>query len=56
MTKSSTTYQPTLVYSMNAEQGVLGGLLINNELWDDVSLLLNEHNFYIGAHKIIFRA
>lgn len=55
MTKSSTTYQPTLVYSMNAEQGVLGGLLINNELWDDVSLLLNEHNFYIGAHKIIFR-
>lgn len=43
-----------LLYSNEAEQSVLGGLLINNDLWDEISLIINENNFYISAHKLIF--
>lgn len=43
-------------YSMDAEQAVLGGLLLSNDKWDDVSLLLTEHNFYSYAHKQIYIA
>lgn len=42
-------------YSIEAEQSVIGGLLVNNDTWDEVSLIINEHNFYLSAHKLIFQ-
>lgn len=41
-------------YSIEAEQSVLGGLLIDNNCWDTISDILNEHHFYTTAHKLIF--
>ncbi len=42
-------------HSIEAEQSVLGGLLIDNTAWDSVSELLTERDFYRNEHKIIFR-
>ncbi|MDY3124510.1 MAG: replicative DNA helicase [[Actinobacillus] rossii] len=41
-------------YSMEAECAVIGSLLLNNELWDEVSPIIAAQNFYFAAHKIIF--
>ncbi len=41
-------------HSMEAEQSVLGGLLIDNHALDRISDLLSEHDFYADAHRIIF--
>ncbi|EIJ69728.1 replicative DNA helicase [Pasteurella bettyae] len=43
-----------LPYSIEAEQGVLGGLLISNDRWDDVAEKLSPTDFYNYAHKVIF--
>lgn len=43
-------------YSNDAEQAVLGSLLIDNNCFDDVDQLLTENNFYLSAHKQIFVA
>ncbi|MBN8539183.1 MAG: replicative DNA helicase [Deltaproteobacteria bacterium] len=37
-----------------AEQAVLGGLLLNPNAWDDVSFLITEEDFYKPTHKKIF--
>ncbi|WP_281279616.1 DnaB-like helicase N-terminal domain-containing protein, partial [Actinobacillus porcinus] len=41
-------------YSMEAECAVIGSLLLDNELWDEVSPIISTQNFYFAAHKIIF--
>lgn len=41
-------------YSIEAEQAVLGGLLLDNEKWDEVSQILAPSNFYVHAHQQIF--
>ncbi|MFC0179667.1 replicative DNA helicase [Thorsellia kenyensis] len=41
--------------SMEAEQSVLGGLLIDNEKWDQVAERVSESDFYTRSHRIIFR-
>ncbi|MDU8924285.1 replicative DNA helicase [Pasteurellaceae bacterium LIM206] len=41
-------------YSIEAEQAVLGGLLLDNNKWDEVSLILDEKNFFSIAHQKIF--
>ncbi len=43
-------------YSLEAEQAVLGGLMIDNRTWDDVSDLVTEADFYRQDHRLIFRA
>ncbi|MCW9718511.1 DnaB-like helicase N-terminal domain-containing protein [Avibacterium sp. 21-599] len=43
-------------YFFEAEQSVLGGLILANDKWDDVSLLLTEHNFYNHEHQQIYIA
>ncbi|MGQ9444952.1 replicative DNA helicase [[Pasteurella] aerogenes] len=48
--------QALITFSLDAEQAVLGGLLIDNSKWDDVILLINEQNFYLSEHRIIFAA
>lgn len=43
-------------YSIEAEQSVLGGLLLDNSSWDHVADLLDEEDFYRRDHRLIFRA
>ncbi|MFT4045946.1 MAG: replicative DNA helicase [Solimonas sp.] len=43
-------------YSVEAEQSVLGGLMLENRYWDDISDKLNADDFYREDHQLIFRA
>jgi len=43
-------------HSIDAEQSVLGGLMIDNSTWDQVVELINEEDFYRRDHRLIFRA
>ncbi len=42
-------------HSMESEQCVLGGLMLENEVWDRVSDKLTEEDFYRREHRIIFK-
>jgi replicative DNA helicase len=41
--------------SLEAEQAVLGGLLLDNAAWDRVADLLGEQDFYRADHRLIFQ-
>ena len=43
-------------HSIEAEQSVLGGLLLDNSAWDRVAELVVEADFYRHDHRLIFRA
>ncbi|HEB67904.1 MAG TPA: replicative DNA helicase, partial [Gammaproteobacteria bacterium] len=43
-------------HSIEAEQAVLGGLMIDNNTWDQVADLVSESDFYRKDHRLIFRA
>lgn len=43
-------------HSVEAEQSVLGGLLIDNRAWDKVGDLLVEADFYRHEHRLVFGA
>jgi replicative DNA helicase len=43
-------------HSIEAEQSVLGGLLLDNSAWDRASDLLHESDFYRHEHQLIFTA
>lgn len=43
-------------YSYNAEQSVLGGLILDNERWDEIVLILTSDDFFISQHRIIYLA
>lgn len=43
-------------YSVEAEQSVIGGLLLDNRAWDQVADRLTEADFYRQDHRILFRA
>ena len=40
--------------SVEAEQAILGGLLLNNSAWDDVAERVGARDFYRKAHRQIF--
>lgn len=42
-------------HSVEAEQSVLGGLLLDNTAWDKVADLIAESDFYRGDHRLIYR-
>src|SRR3954471_11194931 len=42
--------------SIEAEQSVLGGLLLDNGAWDRAADLVSEVDFYRFEHKLIFNA
>ena len=44
----------TVPHSFEAEQAVIGGLLLNNEAWNDVAERVVERDFYHRAHRQIF--
>lgn len=43
-------------HSIQAEQSVLGGLLLDNQTWDSVADKVGENDFYRRDHRLIFRA
>lgn len=43
-------------HSIQAEQSVLGGLMLDNQTWDTVADRIAEEDFYRRDHKLIFRA
>ena len=43
-------------HSIDAEQAVLGGLMLDNSMWDDVADILVDADFYRKEHGIIFQS
>jgi replicative DNA helicase len=42
-------------HSIEAEQSVLGGLMLDNQAWDRISDLITDADFYRDEHRRIFR-
>lgn len=43
-------------HSIEAEQSVLGGLLLKNEVFDDIAGFLSKQDFYQELHRIVYGA
>src|SRR3569833_692465 len=43
-------------HSVEAEQGLLGGLMLDNGAWDDIADLVSEDDLYRRDHRLIFTA
>ncbi|HXW60502.1 MAG TPA: DnaB-like helicase N-terminal domain-containing protein, partial [Myxococcota bacterium] len=43
-------------HSVEAEQSVLGGLMLDNRAWDQVVDRVRENDFYRHEHRLLFRA
>ena len=41
-------------HSVEAEQSVLGGLMLDNERWDEVTTQISAQDFFISAHRTIY--
>ncbi len=58
---ASATIDPALAqlrvppHSLEAEQSLLGGLLLDNQAWDKIGDKVNESDFYRDEHRRIFR-
>jgi replicative DNA helicase len=42
-------------HSIEAEQSVLGGLLLDNSAWDKIADVIGESDFYRHDHRLIYR-
>ncbi len=51
-----TNYLKMPPHSIEAEQSILGGLMLDNSAWDQVADLLLENDFYRKDHQLIFHA
>lgn len=43
-------------HSAEAEQSIIGGLMLDNQVWDKISTKLCEADFYRTEHRILFRS
>ena len=43
-------------HSLQAEQSLLGGLMLDNQTWDSVADKVNDGDFYRREHRLIFAA
>ena len=43
-------------HSIEAEQSVLGGLLLENRAWEKIADIVLEEDFYRQDHRLIFRS
>ena len=43
-------------HSIEAEQAVLGGLLLDNAAWDNVADMVRDEDFYRPDHRLVFEA
>jgi replicative DNA helicase len=55
-TDSAVTALKLPPHSIEAEQSVLGGLLLNNEAWDRIGDMVGEEDFYRDDHRKIYGA
>ena len=46
----------TVPHSLEAEQCVLGGLMLDNSAWPAIARLLTEEDFHYTHHRLIYRA
>lgn len=53
---SETLAVGTPPYSAEAEQSVLGGLMLDNASWDRIADVVSDSDFYRHEHRLIFRA
>ena len=42
--------------NIEAEQSVIGSILISNEIFDEINMIVNSKNFYDPMHQKIFSA
>ncbi|MDH0341991.1 replicative DNA helicase [Chromobacterium haemolyticum] len=42
--------------SIEAEQSVLGGLLLENDAWDTIADIVRAEDFYLSDHRLIFKS
>ena len=42
--------------NIEAEQSIIGSILINNEIFDEINMLINSKNFFDPMHQKIFLA
>lgn len=42
-------------HSLEAEQAVLGGLMLSEDAWDEIAGRLSEEDFYREDHRLLFR-
>ena len=49
--KDSSLYLP---HNVEAEQGLIGALLVNNEVYDKISQLLHSQHFFDPVHQRIY--
>ena len=42
--------------NIEAEQSVIGSILLSNEIFDDINLIITSKNFYDPIHKKIYEA
>ena len=50
------TLLKTQPHSIEAEQSVLGGLMLNNDAWFNVAEIISEQDFYRSQHRLIFES
>src|SRR5437870_5033790 len=43
-------------HSVEAEQAVIGGLLLSNPAWDRIGDVISESDFYRADHRVLWRA
>jgi replicative DNA helicase len=48
--------EPVIPWSSEAESGVLGALLMDNDAWDKVADMLAESDFFSSANRLVFAA
>lgn len=54
-TSSTNSLIPQPPHSVEAEQAVLGGLMLANDAFDGVAALIGEEDFFSLDHQLIFR-
>jgi replicative DNA helicase len=43
-------------HSVEAEQAIIGGLMLENQVWDKINVKVCEEDFYRSEHRILYRA
>lgn len=43
-------------HSLDAEQSVIGGLMLDNKAWDKIADIVSENDFYRQDHRLIFKS
>lgn len=43
-------------HSIEAEQAIIGGLMLDNQAWDKVNVVVTETDFYLTEHRMIYQA